>query len=525
MFCGHCGLKMEKVERFCTECGKEQSQESPAASWPPPVPAINQGTQPTAIPKMHQGVHSATVHEMNREEYALPTPEIAQETHHHPAPEESTNPSNKKTVGIIAAICAVLAILVGVGLFLIFGASDVEVPDLTHLLKDEAIHLIEESNLTVGEITEEYSGRVEAGLVISQSPSAGSEVERGTTINLTISLGVELVEVPDVTGLNLTEATDLINEIGLTLGVVNEEYSDTIYEEIVISQSLPAGGQVEIGESVDLVVSLGLETVTIPDFTGLDKDEAREMIVSLNLDLGRIISEYDEDVEEDKVISQSIEAGEEVEPGTSIDLVVSLGPEPVAETPFDLDVWFDNYIVHLELGDVMVDVPLPPWLNDVMYESLNCEDFVFEDAVFGFISVTPNAFYVVNRERDDLMTMIEVTLRNYTGSFNDAAEAEVAHIGSFLAGLDYNHSVTTTIFYQGPGELTAGFSMLEYPTDGSDEMVPIFELIKINEYNGIMIRTRLRLRTVDAPHMCSDEFACAYGLWRYIDAGYIVMDP
>ena len=514
MFCGHCGTKMEKVERFCTECGKEQLQESPAVSWPLPVPEVNQGTHAATIPEMNQGTHSATAPELNQGTQPTTAPELNQGTNH------------KKTVGIIAAICAVLVLLIGAGLFLIFGASgDVEVPDLSHLPKDEAILLIEESRLTVGEITEEYSGRVEAGLVISQSPRAGSEVERGTTIDLTISLGVELVEVPDVTGLDLTEATVLIREMGLALDVVDDEYSDTIDEGVVISQSIPAGTQVEIGESIDLVVSLGSGLVIVPDFTGLDKDEARELIVSLSLDLGRIISEYDDDVEEGMVIRQSIEAGEEVEPSTSIDLVVSLGPQPVAETPFDLDVWFDNYIIHLELDGVMVDVPIPPWLNHVMYESLHCEDFVFEDAVFGFISVAPNAFYIVNRERDDLMTMIEVSLRNYTGSFDDAAEAEVAHIGNFLAGLDYNHSVTTTIFYQGPGELTAGFSMLEYPADGGEEMVPIFELIKINEYNGILIRTRLRLRTVDAPHMCSDEFAYAFGLWRYINAGYIVMDP
>ena len=480
MFCGHCGTKMEGINRFCGACGKEQLQ--------------------FAVPSGE----------------IIPQEEVA-------AHQEPKGEGKKKTIGIIAILCAVLALLIGVGLFLNFGAGDVEVPDFSNLTEEEAIQLIEDSRLTVGEITEEYNGRVEAGLVISQSPRAGREVERETTVDLVISLGAELVEIPDFTSLDLLDAADLVRKLGLTLAVV-EEYSDTIKDGVVISQSILAGDKVEVGESIELVVSLGSESVTVPNFTGLTEDEAVELIHSSNLRLGRIYEDHDDDIEEGLVIGQSLRAGVLADPGDSVDLVISLGVQPTPTGPFDLAVWGEDQIITLELDDVSVDVPIPPWLNDVIDESLH-DDFEFQEGERGFISIG-SAFYVINRERDDLTTMVEVSLSNYDGDFGEAAESQIDFIASFLEDLELNYSITVTLFYEGEGELTAGISILEYIEAGSDQTISSFELVKINEYNGIMITTRLRLRTVDAPEdMCSDEFAYAYGLWRYIDGGFIRMDP
>ena len=500
MFCGHCGTRMEKVERFCTECGKEQLQ-----------PEVNQGTN----------------HQPTPDGIAVPSGESAPQDKEAAYQEPMGGGDNKKAIGIIATICAGLALLIGVGLFLIFGASDVEVPNLSNLTQDEAISLIEESRLTVGEITEEYSGRVEAGLVISQSPRSGREVERGTTVDLTISLGAELIEVPDFTDLELLDAADLIRELGLNLGDVNEEFSDTIDDGVVISQSISAGSQVEVGESIDLAVSLGPEfvTVIVPDLTGLCIVDAVMLLEDSFLQHGIIFDEYHEDIEEGLVIFQSPRAGTSAEKETRVDFTLSLGSPLLSVNPFDIDVWGEDQIITLELRGVSVDVPIPPWLNEVIYDSLYDEDYEFVDGVRGFSSIE-NAFYVVNRERDDLMTMVEVLLFSYTGDFGEVAEAELHDNVSFLSGLESISSITdTTIFYQSESELTAGVSSIEYSRVEDGHTFYGFELIRINHYNGIAIRTRLRLEMVNAPEdMCAEEFASAFGLWRYIDAGYMELD-
>ena len=476
MFCGHCGTKMNAGVIFCPECGKQQIQEA------------------------HHDSTSGEPAVLLEEPAALDAPT---------SEESISEGSTKKSIAIIGGICAVIAILIGLGLFLILRTTTVEVPDLSILSQQSAMEQIEELGLTVGEITEEYSEDVDEGLVISHSPRAGEEVERGTAIYLTVSLGIEPVEVPDFTGLSLEDATTLIQDLGLALGSVDDQFSDIKRSGFVISQSLRAGTRVPSGKVVDLVISLGPEFVTVPTFINFTEEEAVEMIEEIGLSVGEITEEYNNDVEEGLVFSQSLIVGEIVDPGESIDLVISLGPR---SSPFDLDVWGPDHIVTLELDGVIVDVPLPPWLD--VEENLSNDD--------------DHHLYIMEWESNYIQTMIEVFLQpiddiNY---FDREAYDELDFVVWFLSGLDYNSDVDYTIYVREPGSLTAGISILEYMYEDSDEFYSVFELVRITEYNGIMITTRLRLRTVDAPEeMCSDEFAYAYGLWRYIDLGFIAMDP
>ena len=523
MFCGQCGSKIKEGDVFCAGCGKRQSLENQSSLSQQSENQSSLNQQSELQSSLNQQPKITPVLEGNQQDAFAQT-------------NTKAKGSKKKAIGIIVGICVLLVLLVGIGLFFILRTSYVEVPDLRDLTEAQAVELIEELGLTVGDIAEEYSRGDDEGLVISQSPRAGSERERGTAVSLVISLGTEPIEVPDFIDLSLSEATDLIGRLGLELGVVAEEYSETSPEGFVISQSIRAGSRVEQGERVDLVVSLGVEsdpdTVTVPDFIGLYFWEAFQLIHTENLGLGLFKEEFAEDVEEGYVINQSLRAGDVVDPGTVIDLVISLGappPPPPPPTPsvspFNLDVWGADQVVTLELDGVTVDVPIPPWLNDVIEESLYDEDFIFDDRVRGFIS-DGYYLYIMNRERDDLKTMIEVHLLLSFDDFEEDVVFLLHFIESSLNDFEYNASVSSTIFYQGRGELTAGITMFEYPEEGSDEMISTFELLKINEYNGILILTRLRLRTVDAPdNICSDEFVDAFGLQRYVDGGFISMDP
>jgi beta-lactam-binding protein with PASTA domain len=115
--------------------------------------------------------------------------------------------------------------------------------------------------LTVGAVSEVNSDTVPAGNVIGQSPASGTSVVYGTPVDLLVSLGVQMVTVPDVVGLaQATAEADIVAAI-LTVGNVTTATSATVPVGDVISQSPTAGANVVHHSAVDIVVSIGEEPV------------------------------------------------------------------------------------------------------------------------------------------------------------------------------------------------------------------------------------------------------------------------
>ncbi|RLB79228.1 MAG: hypothetical protein DRH17_14110, partial [Deltaproteobacteria bacterium] len=143
------------------------------------------------------------------------------------------------------------------------------VPDVTGQAQATAESNIVAANLVVGTVTTSYSFVVPAGDVISQNPTGGASVPPGTSVDIEVSLGVEMVTVPDVVGLAQATAESDIVAVGLVVGTVTTSYSETVPAGDVISQNPAGGASVEIASSVDIEVSLGVEPVTVPDVVGL----------------------------------------------------------------------------------------------------------------------------------------------------------------------------------------------------------------------------------------------------------------
>lgn len=108
----------------------------------------------------------------------------------------------------------------------------------------------------------EYSDTTQEGRVIRTSPSAGASVSKGEIVVLYISKGKEdtSVEVPDLRGCTQNEAKKKLEDKGLVLGRVTEEYSDSVAKGKVISQGYSVGSKAEKGTKVSIVISLGAET-------------------------------------------------------------------------------------------------------------------------------------------------------------------------------------------------------------------------------------------------------------------------
>ena len=147
------------------------------------------------------------------------------------------------------------------------GLGDGSVPDLTGKMKDELSDYLEAAGFKLGAVTTKASDEPE-GTVLSQNPKAGSEVEKGTAIDVVVSDGSKAkATVPYLVGRSLDEAKGELAGAGLKTGNVSYDYSSTYAEGEVMWQQYDAGASIDKGSSVKLRVSKGQEPTTTPTTT------------------------------------------------------------------------------------------------------------------------------------------------------------------------------------------------------------------------------------------------------------------
>lgn len=152
------------------------------------------------------------------------------------------------------------------------------------------------------------------------------------TITVTISGGEDNMYMPFVEGWDARKAVQLLqNEMGLDVKQ-EEDWSDAITKGFVISQSLVQDIKVVKGQEVTIVVSKGPEQkqATVTRFLNVPIEDAKVQIEQLGLKVGEVREQFSDEYAEGRVSWQSIEPSTQVDKGTSIDLWVSKGPEPVA---------------------------------------------------------------------------------------------------------------------------------------------------------------------------------------------------
>jgi beta-lactam-binding protein with PASTA domain len=199
----------------------------------------------------------------------------------------------------------------------------VTVPSVVGLTQAAATGALTAATLDVGTITRQTSASVSAGSVISQNPGAGQSRSPGTAIDLVVSLGVNGVLVPDVTGLSQAAATSAITSAGLVVGTVTQV--QTSQGPGVIAQFPLAAAIVTSGTPVQLLVTQSVGGVTVPDVVGLSQAAATTAITGAGLVVGTITQQTSATVPAGDVISESPPAGTSVASGSAVSLVFSSG--------------------------------------------------------------------------------------------------------------------------------------------------------------------------------------------------------
>lgn len=263
------------------------------------------------------------------------------------------NPKMEKAItigGIVAAVLIVCLILYFIGKVLgIFGGGSSEkiendrtedtssvittekeaieqvtMIDVTGMTYAEAKTELHKLGLGIKEAGTQASDEYEEGEIVRQSEEEGSKIDINSTIHVYISSGTEAVSVPDVKGLDSEIAMNMLSDQGFS-AKREYEYNDEVAAGKVISQTPEAGEEAKEGDSVTLLVSQGKEDVQVPDVYNQPQDEATTRLTEAGLKVTSTTTEYSDTVEEGRVISQSLAAGNYVDAGSNISLVISLG--------------------------------------------------------------------------------------------------------------------------------------------------------------------------------------------------------
>jgi eukaryotic-like serine/threonine-protein kinase len=214
------------------------------------------------------------------------------------------------------------------------GPGTVLVPSVRNLPQAQAIDELEERGLRAN-VDRLASETVREGLTVRTVPSAGTEVERGERIQLFISSGPELTTVPGVIGLSSDSAEAQISDAGLVPAVQEQESEQP--EGEVIAQDPGAGAQLELGSTVTITVSTGIEQVVVPDVVGIGASDAERQLRAEGLAPVRRESEVSDPAQDGQVIDQRPAAGVEVEPGRQVVIVVGALVEEEQLAPVEPD--------------------------------------------------------------------------------------------------------------------------------------------------------------------------------------------
>lgn len=246
--------------------------------------------------------------------------------------DEKKGKSKSKFITLTAIISALLLTIGITAGFLWFRGQiqgqEVKVINVVGLHKDVAKQKIEELGLEFRIKNEVYSNEYEEGHVVYQSVEAGETVKLGYPIEVTISKGVQETVVPYVVNKHVDEAEIMLDDANLK-STVERVFSD-IPKDYVISQSPDADERVTVGSVIHLVVSDGpeIEYVVVPNVIGENIDKAKSILTSLGL-VVEAKYEFNENLDKDLIIWQSLTANTEVEKGTTINLTVSKGSEEI----------------------------------------------------------------------------------------------------------------------------------------------------------------------------------------------------
>ncbi len=207
---------------------------------------------------------------------------------------------------------------------LIHSGDSVKVPHLIGKSLESAKVLVDNADLDIEKISEQYSESIPAGVVINQIPKPGLLVKEGRNVYLTVSKGMETVKMPFLIGQSIWTARRTLQGVGLTMGDISYAPSELYGRDTIIIQSINANQDVVYGQAINVVVSRGSDQlVSMPNLVGASYHDAAQLLLESGLTVSAIDSVSHETFMPNTIINQVPAAGEMVSKSIGVSITVS----------------------------------------------------------------------------------------------------------------------------------------------------------------------------------------------------------
>ncbi|MFD3946529.1 Stk1 family PASTA domain-containing Ser/Thr kinase [Streptomyces sp. NPDC058579] len=198
------------------------------------------------------------------------------------------------------------------------GPEIVKVPRLKGKPLAQAKRLLADEGLLVGVTTRAFSQDIPQGAVISSDPEPGTERSPDSAVALVVSKG-RPIDVPDVAGDSVADATSTLQEAGLKVEIASEQIHSAEAADTVAAQSLAEGSRAAKGDRIVLTVSKGPRMIEVPDVTGESTDSARAKLEGAGFE---VKVEKTFPFLGDTVSGQSVEGGATAPEGSTVAITI-----------------------------------------------------------------------------------------------------------------------------------------------------------------------------------------------------------
>ena len=294
---------------------------------------------------------------------------------------------------------------------------------------DFANNLVEGYGIKLNVVKEEFSDKFENGKIIKVLKD---NIDENKTIDVVVSMGPEVLDFTNTEELQETKWTDMLEKLRIrNLFYITSEINDN---------TVPKGNIIGVNKkkssdegTLVFTISKGSNNNlrTMPNLVGKTISEARELLEVNQLYVGEIKYVRNGSFNGNVVMDQSINSGEEVESGTSINLTISAGMDGTEFTSSSNNVWKGQlnakYIIsksnspnYEDSGTIILQVRLAQTINDgiVYKELIEAKEYkvgtilpLIFPQIEGEYGVESGVVEVVDVEHDIVMNSYEVTFK------------------------------------------------------------------------------------------------------------------